>query len=262
MAWRMFLLEGGKSVTITDAVGNRVAYPSIAAFNAKYPALDITGKNYILYQPDHPEHAEYRDDVAAVKQFIPSPTSQQRSDMRVIGYESCIDETANLADPYFGMSLVEAKAYKKSLLLIEGKQHFEATWDIFTKQVRRALSVLKTVTAVYLENPCRIITEENTEWHNNWPVFIPQIEGTVELQGFVGKITVVGPKEITLNNVDATGFTPYTGNGYLQGEPNYLQMKIDYEAVEDHYQSKRAEVDACGDVACVKAVSASWPALS
>lgn len=102
---KLFLLDRGKIIIVRNAKGEQVSFHSIEEFNKYYPALDLSGKAYINYEPERRPIATYIDD---------SDPEISAKDIPNAGYEDVIAAASDLkeqkADPYFGMSLAEAKA--------------------------------------------------------------------------------------------------------------------------------------------------------
>lgn len=264
MSRRLTKAIDGK-ITVNNGEGNSNVFNNDTHFNAHYPTLDLTGKSKLIYELGRSDWAWHVDPSQTINDVRESPTPQDILEMKVQVYEDCIDQAAtleeSLSDIYFGVNLATAQGLKKDDLEERSIEYWREKWTD-TKIIKNNLSTIKAITAVGLTNPCEITTEENHNWLVGDFVRFPQIEGTVELLGAVVKVgSVVTNKKITLNNVDATGFTAYTDNGYIQGPGNPLLPKTDWETIEDHLKLKKAEVDACLTVACVKAVTPSWPSI-
>lgn len=118
---RQFGVERGRFVVVRDESGAEVCFSTFAQFNEYYPGLDLSGKLYIDYRP---EQNIYNDETDPTKG--PEDIPEQ-------AFEDVIDQTAtlleNLRDPFYGLSLDDAKTLKNGMLKEEATTHFELTYD-------------------------------------------------------------------------------------------------------------------------------------
>jgi len=114
------LVENGQFVVVRDSDGNKVAFSSFEEFNKYYPALDLTGKNYIDYEPDR---KIYLDDTNVDEN---NSLINLWDGNVVTAYEDVIAQTSTLKtnkeDPYFGKTIDEAKEIKKNELKLKARQ--------------------------------------------------------------------------------------------------------------------------------------------
>ncbi len=109
---KMFLVEYGTFVVIRNEIDEEVSFSSFAEFYKYCPtgefSVDLTGKTYIGYEPDRPESPIYIDDGTDLSGDIPNASFE--------GLISNLDVVkSRVDDPYYGMTLQEAKDYKKEV---------------------------------------------------------------------------------------------------------------------------------------------------
>ena len=78
------------------------------------------------------------------------------------------------------------------------------------------------ITGATKANPC-LITSPDHSLLTGSVIYIANVQGMTELNAALYTITVTGPNNFTLNNIDSTGFTAYKKGGIWNGYP--LQNK-------------------------------------
>jgi len=103
---RLFVVEKGRFVLVRNAEGREITFNTFGEF-LKYSGIDLSGKYYIGYEP---EITFFRDseDPSVTSEMIPySP------------YEDIISSVDTLiarkADPYYGLTGDEVKAYNRKI---------------------------------------------------------------------------------------------------------------------------------------------------
>jgi len=99
---KMFLVEKGKFVVVRDGA-KEVSFSSFDEFNQFYPALDLTGKWYIDYEPDR---NLYLDSIINPTDFEVVPAYEAV----IAGIDTIISKKNDI---YFGKTLEEVKIIKK-----------------------------------------------------------------------------------------------------------------------------------------------------
>jgi hypothetical protein len=74
------------------------------------------------------------------------------------------------------------------------------------------------ITFATQSNPCQI-TSPNHSLLNGTLVYIANVQGMTQLNSAIYTITVVDANNYTLNNINSTGFTPYTKGGTWNTSP-------------------------------------------
>ena len=126
---RMFLVEKGKFVILRDENGTEVGFGSFDEFYKYCPinefSIDLTGKNYIDYEPDRGLYIDDSDSNISV------------ADAPVATYEAIINSIDTIQnrvnDPYYGVTLAEAKALKIQTLRAEANNVLIAKWPLYTQ---------------------------------------------------------------------------------------------------------------------------------
>ena len=128
---RMFLVEKGIFVVIRNGT-KEVDFGSFEEFNKYYPELDLTGKNYVDYEPDRGLYIDNSDDSISIK------------DAPVEEYENVINSIDSLIenknDPFFNLNVEQAKALKIIQIKSQETNSLFMTWPLF-KQVNAALGI-------------------------------------------------------------------------------------------------------------------------
>lgn len=83
------------------------------------------------------------------------------------------------------------------------------------------LTVNQHITNATLSNPC-VLTVPGHNYNNNTQVFVNGVAGTVELNGQYSFITVIDSNNISLNEVDSTGYTAYVSGGFTSTPQNAI----------------------------------------
>jgi len=126
---RMFLVEKGKFVILRDENGTEVGFASFEDFYKYCPiaefSIDLTGKNYIDYEPDR---GLYIDDSDSGISVANAPVAVYEA---IINSIDTIQNRVN--DPYYGVNLAEAKALKIQTLRAEANNVITATWPLYTQ---------------------------------------------------------------------------------------------------------------------------------
>ena len=104
---RMFLLDRD-TVTLRNDAGESIFFKSVEEFNRFFPALDLSGKSYIDYEPDRGQFID--DSGSAGKSKIPDAKYEE-----VLASFEQLKEARN--DPFHGAGLADAQAVKRSQIL-------------------------------------------------------------------------------------------------------------------------------------------------
>jgi len=128
---KMFLVEKGQYVVIRDEAGTEVGFGSFADFEKYCPIgefnVDLTGKVYIDYEP-HASRNIYIDSE------VPAITNADIPNALYDGLISNVDVIkSRVDDPFYGLSLAEAKTLKKDQLRSEANAIIIAKWPVYTQ---------------------------------------------------------------------------------------------------------------------------------
>jgi len=126
---RMFLVEKGKFVILRDETGTEVGFSSFEDFYKYCPqaefSIDLTGKNYIDYEPDRGLYIDDSDEGISV------------ANAPVAAFEAIINsiDTINnrVNDPYYDVTLAEAKVLKIASVRAEASQLITDKWPVYTQ---------------------------------------------------------------------------------------------------------------------------------
>ena len=126
---RMFLVEKGKFVVIRDENGTEVGFASFDDFYKYCPQaefnINLTGKNYIDYEPDRGLYIDDSDSGISV------------ADAPVTAYENIINSIDTIKnrvdDPYYGVDLETAQDLKIAAIRAEANQIITAKWPLYTQ---------------------------------------------------------------------------------------------------------------------------------
>jgi len=124
---KMFLVERSTFVVIRDELDQEVGFSSFEDFYKYCPIgefnVDLTGKEYIDYEPDR---NLYLDGESNLVDNIPNASFE--------GLISNIDVIkGRVDDPFYGLTLEEAKTLKKQQLQVEAYATIIAKWPIYTQ---------------------------------------------------------------------------------------------------------------------------------